>query len=263
MSFEALAAAQAAATGIDCPLVAAVVGSGVGQLAAEVANKRVTEVATIDSPELAQYSLTVSPRHCAKRSNRSSPPGPLPAHLPSARPSPQARRVARGCFVSDGVDMRFDGDEANLRQAIVPRQASRRRVRIRQAAALPVRTVGRVPSRRRGRGGDAAPFRNLPVSLDASTMRTQAEPPYQDAKDAVDLGSAQIIVSVGRGIQDPDNIPQAELWPRRSGRVAASRSICDNGWLPLDARSAARGRLSLRISTLPWAFPGRSSTWSA
>ena len=92
--------------------------------------------------------------------------------------------------------------------------------------------------------GDApAPIRSMDLSLDPSTIRTASEAPYQDAKDAVDLGSADIIVSVGRGIQDPDNIPQAEALARAiGGELAASRPICDNGWLPLDRQIGSSGQ---------------------
>ena len=83
----------------------------------------------------------------------------------------------------------------------------------------------------------------LEVSIDTSAIRTESEEPYQDAKDAVDLSSADIIVSVGRGIQDPDNIPQAAALAKAiGGELAASRPICDNGWLPLDRQIGSSGQ---------------------
>ena len=48
---------------------------------------------------------------------------------------------------------------------------------------------------------------------------------------------------MGRGIQDPENIPQAEALAKAlGGELAASRPICDNGWLPLERQIGSSGQ---------------------
>jgi electron transfer flavoprotein alpha subunit len=78
--------------------------------------------------------------------------------------------------------------------------------------------------------------------LDASQIRTRPQPPFQEAAGEVDLTAAERIVSVGRGIKDPANIPLAqELAKALGAELAASRPICDNGWLPLERQVGSSG----------------------
>jgi electron transfer flavoprotein alpha subunit len=59
----------------------------------------------------------------------------------------------------------------------------------------------------------------------------------------VDLGSAQRIVSVGRGIKGAENIPLVqELATALGAELAASRPICDNGWLPMERQVGSSGQ---------------------
>jgi len=64
-----------------------------------------------------------------------------------------------------------------------------------------------------------------------------------NAKQAVDLTQAPILVAVGRGIKAPENIPLAEkLAKLLGGELAASRPICDEGWLPMDRQIGSSGQ---------------------
>ncbi len=59
----------------------------------------------------------------------------------------------------------------------------------------------------------------------------------------MDLTSADIIVSVGRGIKEKDNIPIVEELAKALGaELAASRPICDNGWLPMERQVGSSGQ---------------------
>ena len=59
----------------------------------------------------------------------------------------------------------------------------------------------------------------------------------------VDLGSAQLIVSVGRGIKEAENLPLVqELAAALGAELAASRPICDNGWLPMERQVGSSGQ---------------------
>ena len=93
------------------------------------------------------------------------------------------------------------------------------------------------------RGASPAPIRALPVSLDASAVRQKPEPPFQEAKQAVDLSQAERIVSVGRGIKEQGNLPLAqELAAALGAELAASRPICDAGWLPMERQVGSSGQ---------------------
>jgi electron transfer flavoprotein alpha subunit len=77
----------------------------------------------------------------------------------------------------------------------------------------------------------------------SATSRQVAEPPFREAARAVDLTAADIIVSVGRGIKEKENIPIVEALAQALGaELAASRPICDAGWLPMDRQVGSSGQ---------------------
>lgn len=90
----------------------------------------------------------------------------------------------------------------------------------------------------------SAPVPVETMSLDvAVTARVTTEAPARDGDQAVDLGSADIIVSVGRGIQDESNIDIArELAEAIGGEIAASRPVCDEGWMPIERQVGSSGQ---------------------
>jgi electron transfer flavoprotein alpha subunit len=80
-------------------------------------------------------------------------------------------------------------------------------------------------------------------SIEPGHIRTKPGEPFRGAAQTVDLGSAQLIVSVGRGIKEADNIPIAqELATALGAELAASRPICDNGWLPMERQVGSSGQ---------------------
>jgi electron transfer flavoprotein alpha subunit len=93
------------------------------------------------------------------------------------------------------------------------------------------------------KGASAAPVRALGVTVDASAIREKPEAPFQQAKQAVDLSQAERIVSVGRGIKEQANIALAQkLADALHAEIAASRPICDAGWLPMERQVGSSGQ---------------------
>ncbi len=80
-------------------------------------------------------------------------------------------------------------------------------------------------------------------TLDAVQIRTKPGEPFRATSQTVDLGSAQLIVSVGRGIKEADNLPIVqELATAIGAELAASRPICDAGWLPMERQVGSSGQ---------------------
>jgi electron transfer flavoprotein alpha subunit len=93
------------------------------------------------------------------------------------------------------------------------------------------------------KGASPAPTRALAIEVDASAIRQKAEAPFQQAKQAVDLSQAERIVSVGRGIKEQANIAIAQqLADALGAEIAASRPICDAGWLPMERQVGSSGQ---------------------
>ena len=93
------------------------------------------------------------------------------------------------------------------------------------------------------KGAALAPIAVVGVNVDESKIRQKPEAPFQEAKQAVDLSQAERIVSVGRGIKTQENIALAEQLAKAFGaELAASRPICDNGWLPMERQIGSSGQ---------------------
>jgi electron transfer flavoprotein alpha subunit len=89
--------------------------------------------------------------------------------------------------------------------------------------------------------GSGAPVESMQVVI--GEVRMKPEPPFQEAKQAVDLSKADIIVAIGRGIKSKDNIALAEKLAEALGAdLAASRPICDAEWLPIDRQIGSSGQ---------------------
>ena len=74
---------------------------------------------------------------------------------------------------------------------------------------------------------------NIDFNPDPSLVRSSSEEPFQESAAEVDLESAELIVSVGRGIEKEENIPIAfDLASALGAEVSASRPVVDAGWMP-------------------------------
>src|SRR5205823_2840274 len=88
-----------------------------------------------------------------------------------------------------------------------------------------------------------APVNAVSVTLNATQIRTKPMELFKEAKSAVDLTQAPLIVAIGRGIKARENIPQAEALAKALGaEIAASRPICDEGWLPMERQIGSSGQ---------------------
>jgi electron transfer flavoprotein alpha subunit len=91
--------------------------------------------------------------------------------------------------------------------------------------------------------GAAATVETFSPTIDAAQIRTKPGEPFRGSAQTVDLGSAQFIVSVGRGIKEAENLPVVqELAAALGAELAASRPICDNGWLPIERQVGSSGQ---------------------
>ena len=100
--------------------------------------------------------------------------------------------------------------------------------------------MARIP---RNQTGVGAPVETVKVEIADGVIRNKPQEVFKEAKQAVDLTQAEIIVSVGRGIKEQKNIDLAkQLADALGGELAASRPICDNGWLPMERQVGSSGQ---------------------
>jgi electron transfer flavoprotein alpha subunit len=243
-SFETLAAAQQIAAETKGKLAALMIGKGVGLLADELAAKRLDEVFLVEHELLESYTPDGFTIALGQAIAQAQPDLVLLPHTYQVRDyAPKlAASLGKG-MIGDCVGYRNEGGRlVFVRQmfqgktaADVSFQGAPPWFASFQAGAFRADLVA-------SRDGKA-PVRPLSVELKPEQIRTKPLELFREAKQAVDLTQAPIIVAVGRGIKAPENIPLAEkLAKLLGGELAASRPICDEGWLPMDRQIGSSGQ---------------------
>ena len=241
MSFEALAAGKTIADALSVPLHAAVLGSSAEALAKEAAAYPLAKVFAVQHELLAHYTpdgYTAALEQLIKSAKTEVVVFPHTYQVRDYAPK-LATRFGQA-FVSDVVDIKSEGGKISfIRQlfqgklnASVEVAGEPQFVSV-QAGAF--RTATHMP----GAHEDyvAAP------QLDAAKIRSKPEDPFREAQRSVDLSAAELIVSVGRGIKEKDNLHVVEELAQALGaELAASRPICDNGWLPMERQVGSSGQ---------------------
>lgn len=92
-------------------------------------------------------------------------------------------------------------------------------------------------------GGGAAPIRVVAAAIDPADLRQVPEAPFRETRQDVDLTAADRIVAVGRGLKEPSHLDLIRRLAASLGaEIAASRPVCDAGWLPMDRQIGSSGQ---------------------
>jgi electron transfer flavoprotein alpha subunit len=244
VSWETITAAQAIAAETGATIEAAVFGSGIGSIANEVAGKKVAKVYALESPKLAQYTPDGAVAALKQFIEQKQPALVLMPHTYQVRDfAPQLTTSLGRTLISDATGFRKDGDKL-----LFSRQMFQGKFAADVAFACPAPhfvtfQAGAFRGDKAEAGASAAPVENVNVEIADAAIRTKPEAPFKEAKQAVDLTQAEIIVSVGRGIKEQKNIDMVkQLAEALGGEIAASRPICDSGWLPMDRQIGSSGQ---------------------
>jgi len=244
-SFETLAAAQQIAAETQGRLAGVVIGQGVKPLADELAGKKLDDVLLVEHELLAAYTPDGYTIALGRVIAHVKPDLVLLPHTYQVRDfAPKlAASLGRG-MIADCVGYRNDGGKLTfVRQMFQGKtaadfifQGSPPWFASFQAGAFRADLV-------ETQSGAKAPVKSVSVDLKPEQVRTKPLEFFREAKQAVDLTQAPIIVAVGRGIKAPENIPVAEkLAKLLGGELAASRPICDEGWLPMERQIGSSGQ---------------------
>jgi electron transfer flavoprotein alpha subunit len=244
VSWETLAAGQAIAAETGWTLEAAVVGAGVGSIANEIAAKKVTKVYGIESPALKPYTPDAFSEGLKQFFSSKQPRLVLMPHTYQVRDFVPKLATALGrTVISECVGYRKDGDRLLFtRQMFQGKFAADVSFNC-EAPWFVTFQNGAFRGDKVEAGASAAPVETINLEIPAGTVRNKPQEVFKEAKQAVDLTQAEIIVSVGRGIKEQKNIDLAkQLADALGGEIAASRPICDSGWLPMDRQIGSSGQ---------------------
>lgn len=242
-SLEAITAAQQLATALQQPVAAVVLEAGESGLAAELATRQLDKVIHARHSALAQYSPELWVRALVQIATQQKAKYILLPHTYQVRDyAPQLATRMAGGLISDVTGMRVEGGEpVFLRPMFQGKWQAETAFSAADAPGFITVQIGAFRGDQAAMGERPAPVESAEVTPGES--RLQAGEIFQEAKHAVDLTQAAIIVAAGRGIKEPKNLDLVrELANALGGELAASRPICDSGWLPMDRQIGSSGQ---------------------
>jgi len=245
VSFETLAAAQQIAAAANGRLAGVVIGKGLAALADELAASKLDEVLLIEHDLLGHYTADGYSAALRQVIEQAKPELVLLPHTYQVRDfAPKLAAALGKGLIGDCIGYRHEnGRLVFVRQMFQGRTAADVVFQGEppwfatfQAGAFRADLVA-------PRTGGNAPVKPVSVELRANQIRVAPLELFREAKQAVDLTQAPVIVAIGRGIKAQENIAIAEkLAKLLGGELAASRPICDEGWLPMERQIGSSGQ---------------------
>jgi electron transfer flavoprotein alpha subunit len=245
-SWETIAAAQRlrALTGASADIVVALAGAGIAAAAETLAAADVKEIVTIEDPALEPYTADgyTAALHAAIATL--NPAVVLLPHTYQTRDfAPRLAARMDRAILTDITGIRGSGGAVTFVRPVFQGKLVADVVAEGPAPHFVTFQVGSYRVDQAARGTAAAAVRPLAVAFDTAAIRQKPEPPFQETRQAVDLTQAERIVSVGRGIKGPEHLPLAEALAKSlRAEIAASRPICDAGWLPMERQVGSSGQ---------------------
>ena len=239
-SWETLAAAQEMGDQVKV----AIAGSGIDAVASELAAADATEVVVAESPALADYTADGFVMALASLIEQEAPSHVFFPHTYQTRDfvPALAARLNRALVTDVTGIKKQDGGFAFVRPVFQGKLTADVAAQG-PAPHLITCQIGAFRADNAKRGASPAAVRKASVNVDAEKIRQKPEAPFKEAKQAVDLSQAERIVAIGRGIKSQENLKIAEQLAQALGaEIAASRPICDSGWLPMDRQIGSSGQ---------------------
>ena len=232
-TLETIAAAQSAGN----PVKVAVLGSGVEGVAKELAAADVAEILAVDDAALKDYTADGFVLALEQLIGRENPERVFLPHTYQTRDfAPALAARVKRPLVTDCVAVKGNGYVRPMFQGKMLADVAV------EGPHLATFQIGAFRADAMKSGGSAQ-VKPAAVSIDASKIRQKPEAPFKEAKQAVDLSQAERIVSVGRGIKGQEHLQLAQQLAQAMGaELAASRPICDAGWLPMDRQIGSSGQ---------------------
>ncbi len=244
VSWETITAGQAIAAATGWTLEAAVVGSGIASIAAEVAAKKVAKVYAIESPKLERYTPDAYTAALKQFLDTKQPRLLLMPHTYQVRDFVPKLVTGMGrTVIGDCIGFKHEGGKLLFTRQMFQGKLSADVSFTGEAPWFATFQNGAFRGDKAEDGASLAPVETVNVEIADGVVRNRPQPAFKEAKQAVDLTQAEVIVSVGRGIKEQKNIELAkQLAEALGGEIAASRPICDSGWLPMDRQVGSSGQ---------------------
>jgi electron transfer flavoprotein alpha subunit len=244
VSWETITAGQAIAAATGWPLDAAVVGANSSGIAAEVAAKKVGKVYAVESPKLDPYTPDAFSAALRQLLTAKSPKLVLMPHTYQVRDfvPKLATAMGRG-VISDCIGFKYENGKLLFTRQMFQGKLAADVSFGSDGPWFATFQNGAFRGDQAQDGASVAPVETISVDIADGVVRNKPQEIFKEAKQAVDLTQAEIIVAIGRGIKEQKNIEIAkQLADVLGADLAASRPICDSGWLPMDRQIGSSGQ---------------------
>ena len=244
MSWEALAAAQQIAKELSQPVAAVVLGHGVRAVAEEVAAAQAERVLLVEDPLLEEYTPDAYSLALAQVIAAEKPQLVLMPHTYQVRDfAPKLAAALQRTFLGDCIGFRVESGTLVFTRQLFQGKMNADIAFTGEPPCLASVQAGSFQADQVTKGASPAPIESRSVAIPPDKVRTKPLERFQEAKRTVDLGQAEIIVSVGRGIKEQENLALVQkLADALGAELGGSRPICDNGWLPMERQIGSSGQ---------------------
>ena len=243
-AWEAVAGAQQLGRELGANCVALLVGSNAGTLASELAGANLQEILAAESPQLAEYTPDGYSLALRQVIEARKPLYVVFSHTYQVRDfAPKLAASLDRALIGDSLGYRRENDRTIFVRQIFQGKFSADVEFSGEPPYFVSFQAGAFREDSAQRGHTEARISNIEVKIPPESIRTKPQEKFREARQAVDLSQAEIIVAVGRGIRKPENLEIAQkLAEALGGEIGASRPICDSGWLPMDRQVGSSGQ---------------------
>ena len=230
-SIEAVAAGQKFAEELNCELSILCIGEKVDELKSQAKSFKANKLILAQHAMIDTYSADGYSKVLSDVISELSPKYVLMGHSYMVRDFlPRVSAKLNIPFVSDIVSVDFNGGPHFSKQVFNAKLATSIEVSSEQALLSFQSAAFSSDDLKEGAPDAEVQFK---VELSDNDIKSQSEPEFQESSSGVDLTAAELIVSIGRGIESEDNLPTMQsLADAMGAEVASSRPVVDMGWLP-------------------------------
>jgi electron transfer flavoprotein alpha subunit len=252
VTWETIAAAQglgrvggaASAASQDSSIAVAVLGSKANAVATDLSSARVNKIVLVNHRALDDYTSDAYTLALSQLISTLSPSHVLLPHTYQTRDfAPALAGRLDRALITDVTAVKAAGGGIAFVRPMFQGRLTADVMAVGPPPHIITFQIGAIRADTAEKGDAAAEIETFAVDITASAIREAPEPPFQEAKQSVDLSQAERIVAVGRGIKGQEHLPVAQRLAAALGaELAASRPICDAGWLPMERQVGSSGQ---------------------
>src|ERR1700728_699568 len=241
VSLEIVAAAQGIGKETGWTVEVVLPGSQTSALAQDLAGYKVDKVYDLQGPSLAAYTSDAYVHALKEFISSRQPKLVLFPHTYQVRDfAPRLALALDRTLISDAIGYKYENGKLLFTRQMFQGKFVADVAFAGEAPWLATLQIGTYRADQAETG--SAPVETVEAGPPPALRITPHEV-FQEAQQAVDLSQAEVIVAIGRCIKEQKNVAIAEdLAKALGGEVAASRPICDNGWLPLERQIGSSGQ---------------------